>query len=337
MDLNIVWFILIVILFAGYAVLDGFDLGVGMNHLSAENDNDRRILLNSIGPLWDGNEVWLITAGGALFAAFPNAYATVFSAFYTAFMLFLLVLIGRGISIEFRSKVENPTWRKFWDYTFCICSYLLVVLLGVAFGNIIIGIPIDSHKEYLGTFFTLLRPYPIFVGITAVLVLRLHGILYIAMKTEGALHAHFVNKINLSVNLFIVAHLILTGWTLIAYPRMLENYSFPVWYIIPALVLLAIVYLGNQIRSRRFFRAFLASSFIIFGSIVSSAIGIFPNLVISSPEPFHSLDIYNSASSEKTLEIMGIIACFGVPLVLFYTYIINKIFRGKVKIDSHSY
>ncbi|CAG0942216.1 partial cytochrome bd ubiquinol oxidase subunit II, partial [Candidatus Brocadiaceae bacterium] len=178
-NLQVVWFILIGVLLTGYAILDGFDLGVGSLYLLAKGDTNRRILLNSIGPVWDGNEVWLVTGGGALFAAFPDVYATAFSGFYVAFMLLLFVLIFRAVSIEVRSKYEKAWWKSFWDKAFSVSSIVIAFLMGVAIGNIIQGIPIDATKEYVGSFFDLLNPYAIMVGITTVALFMMHGSIYL--------------------------------------------------------------------------------------------------------------------------------------------------------------
>jgi len=232
MELNIIWFVLLTVLFGGYVVLDGFDLGVGMIHLGLKSDLERRTSLNAIGPVWDANEVWLITAGGALFAAFPDVYATVFSGFYTAFMLFLLVIIGRAISIEFRGKVESDKWKKTWDFIFCLSSYLIVLLLGVSLGNIITGIPIYQDKEYAGTFFTLLNPYAVMTGITAVLLIRMHGKIFLAVKTEGEIQQRVAKGINSSLILFVIAYIFHGAWTIILYPGVIKNFLFGSFYLL---------------------------------------------------------------------------------------------------------
>ncbi len=337
MDYNIIWFILIVVLFIGYVILDGFDFGVGMIHYKGETDKQRRINLNAIGPVWDGNEVWLITAGGALFAAFPHVYATVFSGFYMAFMLFLLFVIGRASAIEFRSKVESKKWRSIWDFIFHISSYLIVILLGVALGNIIIGVPIAADMEFAGSFVGLLNPYSIFLGLTAVLLLRMHGNIFMSLKTDGDYQKVFSSKIIISEVYFIIFLIILTVWTLVEYPHMTENFSNPVCYIVPLLMLLSIIYIPIGVKKGSYFKAFIASSFIILANISLAAIGMFPNLVLSNPNPENSLNIYNAASSQQTLENMFIIACIGIPLVLIYSVVVYRFFRGKVEIDEHSY
>ncbi len=187
MDLNTLWFILLGVLLAGYAILDGFDLGVGMLQLVAKTDEERRIVLNSIGPIWDGNEVWLVTFGGAMFAAFPESYATVFSGFYIAFMLVLLALILRAVSIEFRGKIHSRVWRGFWDYGFFVSSLLASILFGVAVGAAMIGIPLNSKGWFVGRFADQLGMYPLAVGLMTVAMFTMHGAIYLYLKTEGEL------------------------------------------------------------------------------------------------------------------------------------------------------
>ncbi len=210
LDLNTVWFLLIGVLFTGYAMLDGFDLGVGALHLFTKKDEERRIMLNAIGPVWDGNEVWLVTGGGALFAAFPNVYATVFSGFYFAFVLLLVALIFRAVAIEFRSKQPMRWWRQMWDVGFAAGSILSSFLIGVAMGNIAWGVPIDARGEYAGTFWTLLRPYPILLGVTTVSLFMMHGSIYAVMKTEGELHRKLRGWINNTIILFIICYATMT-------------------------------------------------------------------------------------------------------------------------------
>jgi cytochrome d ubiquinol oxidase subunit II len=214
-DLNTIWFILIGVLLTGYAILDGFDLGVGALHLFTKEDIDRRILINAIGPVWDGNEVWLVTGGGALFAAFPDVYATVFSGFYIPFMLLLFVLIFRAVAIEFRSKRESKRWRSMWDKAFSFSSFFIAFLMGVALGNIIVGIPVDSTKEYVGGLFNLLNPYSILIGITTVALFMMHGAIYLVMKTEGTLQDIVRGWVNNTIIFFVITYVTSTMATLI--------------------------------------------------------------------------------------------------------------------------
>ena len=337
-DLNTIWFLLIGALLSGYAILDGFDLGVGMVHLFVKGDKERRIMINSIGPVWDGNEVWLVTGGGALFAAFPHVYATVFSGFYNAFILLLFMLIFRAVAIEFRSKRPMHWWRQMWDVAFSIASYLIAFLMGVALGNIITGIPIGPDKEFAGTFLGLLNPYSILVGITTVALFMMHGAIYSVMKTDGELQTKLRSWVNNSIIFFAICYVTTTMATLIYYPHMVENFrSAPVIFIIALLNMLAIANIPREIFKGREFRAFLSSAVSIAALLLIFAIGIFPNIVYSNPNPENSLTIYNAASSEKTLTIMLIIALIGIPFVLAYTISIYWIFRGKVKLDEMSY
>ncbi|MCG6912927.1 cytochrome d ubiquinol oxidase subunit II [bacterium BMS3Abin03] len=338
LDLNTIWFILIGVLLAGYAILDGFDLGVGAFYLLVKDDKDRRVILNSIGPVWDGNEVWLVTGGGALFAAFPDVYATVFSGFYTAFMFLLFVLIFRAVAIEFRSKQQMKWWRKWWDISFSVSSILIAFLMGVALGNIITGIPLGADKEFAGSFFDLLNPYSILVGVTTVALFIMHGTIYATMKTEGELQNKIRTWVNNSIIFFVMMYAVLTTTTLIYYPHMSEHFiGEPFLYVVALLNMLAIANIPREIHHGKEFLAFLSSGFSILTLFILFAIGIFPNIVISNPNPEYSLTIYNAASSQTTLNIMLIIAAIGVPFVLAYTFTIYWVFRGKVKIDSTSY
>ena len=337
-DLNIVWFVLIGILLTGYAILDGFDLGVGSLHLLVKEDKERRLLINAIGPVWDGNEVWLVTGGGALFAAFPNVYATVFSGFYTAFMLLLFVLIFRAVAIEFRSKQEMRWWRQMWDIAFSISSILIAFLMGVALGNIVTGIPINANGEFTGTFLGMITPYTILVGITAVALFMMHGAIYGVMKTEGELHNKMRGWVNNSIIFFVICYVTTTMATLVYYPHMTEHFKdYPYLFIVAILNMLSVANIPREISKGKDFNAFLSSSASIAALMALFAIGLFPNIVMSNPNPENSLTIYNAASSQKTLEIMLIIAMIGIPFVLAYTVSIYWIFRGKVKLTNMSY
>ncbi len=337
-DLNTTWFILIGVLLTGYAILDGFDLGVGALHLLVKDDNERRVMINSIGPVWDGNEVWLVTGGGALFAAFPNVYATVFSGFYTAFMLLLFGLIFRAVAIEFRSKQPMKWWRQMWDVSFSASSILIALLMGIALGNIITGIPLDADKEFAGTFLSLITPYTLMVGITTLALFMMHGAIYGVMKTEGELQKKLRAWVNNTIIFFVICYVTATMATLIYYPHMIEHFkSQPVLFLVALLNMLAIANIPREIFRGREFRAFLSSSASIAALLALFAIGLFPNIVLSNPNPENSLNIYNAASSQKTLGIMLTIAIIGVPFVLAYTVSIYWIFRGKVKLDHMSY
>jgi len=337
-DLNITWFGLVGILITGYAILDGFDLGTGALHLFTRKDEHRRLLLNAIGPVWDGNEVWLVTGGGALFAAFPEAYATVFSGFYTAFILLLFALIFRAVAIEFRSKQPMAWWRRMWDASFAVASVVGSLLLGVAFGNVVWGVPLDARREFAGTFLSLLNPYALLVGITTVALFMMHGAIYIVLKTEGELHVLVRGWVNNTIIFFVICYGITTMATLLFVPHMTRHIVvYPVLFVLPLLTMLAIANIPREMHHGRDFLAFLSSGCTIAGLMALMAVGVFPYLVLSKPNPDFSLTIYNAASSPKTLVIMLLIAAIGVPIVLAYTASIYYIFRGKVKLDVMSY
>jgi cytochrome d ubiquinol oxidase subunit II len=337
-DLNVIWFGLVGVLLTGYAILDGFDLGVGALHLFARRDEHRRIFLNAIGPVWDGNEVWLVTGGGALFAAFPNVYATVFSGFYLAFMLLLMALIFRAVAIEFRSKQPMGWWRQLWDVSFFLGSVLASLLTGIALGNIARGVPIGADGEFAGTFLGLLNPYALLVGVTTLTLFAMHGAIYLLMKTERPLHDQIRTWVQPTMIAFIICYALTTMVTLVWLPHMAEPFTrHPALFLVPVLNMLAIANIPREIYRGRDWRAFLSSCAAIAALLVLFGIGMFPNLVRSWPSPEHSLTVYNAASSQKTLGIMLVIALMGMPLVLGYTVCIYWIFRGKVKLDRMSY
>jgi len=338
LDLNLTWYILIGILLTGYAILDGFDLGVGALHLFTKTDEERRIMINSIGPVWDGNEVWLVTGGGALFAAFPDVYATVFSGYYTAIMLLLAMLIFRAVAIEFRSKQPMSWWRRGWDRAFCVSSILIALLMGVALGNIIVGLPIDASKEFTISFLGLLNPYALLVGITTVALFMMHGAIYVVMKTEGALQEKVRGWINNTIIFFVICYVTMTMATLLYMPHMSEPFKqHPLYFVVALGGMLAIANIPREIHHRREFLAFLSSCVSIVALMALFAIGMFPNIVISTISPEHHLTIYSAASSQRTLGIMLTVAIIGIPFVLAYTASIYWIFRGKVRLDSMSY
>jgi len=337
-DLNTIWFILVGVLFAGYAMLDGFDLGIGALHLFTKEDEERRLMLNAIGPVWDGNEVWLVTGGGALFAAFPNVYATVFSGFYLALYLLLASLIFRAVAIEFRSKRPELWWRQMWDVSFAGGSVLSSLLIGVALGNLAWGVPIDDHGEFAGTFLGLLKPYPLLVGVTTVALFMMHGAIYGVMKTEGKLHDKLRLWAMRSIIFFVICAVTLTMATLLYVPHMAARVRENPWLFSVALLnMLAIANIPREFHKGNDGFAFISSCGAIITLMALFALNIFPNLVYSLPNPENSLNIYNAASSPKTLGIMLVIAGIGVPIVIAYTICIYWIFRGKVKLDRRSY
>jgi cytochrome d ubiquinol oxidase subunit II len=337
MDLNIIWFLLVGILIIGYAILDGFDLGVGMIHLFTKDEEEKKVNLNAIGPVWDGNEVWLLTGGGALFAAFPIVYATVFSGFYLAFVLLLTALIFRAVSFEFRkySEVRN---KKYWDFTFGVGSLLPALLFGVAIGNILHGLPIDARGAYLGTFLTLLNPYSIVVGLVSLTMFLMHGAIYLTLKSSGKQKEKMVKVANNAWIAFVVLYLIATLLTFFfghyLFTSVLSN---PVFWILLVLLFAAIIFIPIGLKTGKFGYTFTASSLTIAIMILLVALSLFPRLVPSSLDLNYSLTIYNASSTPRTLMTMLIIALIGVPIVVGYTIWMYWIFRGKVVIDKDSY
>jgi cytochrome d ubiquinol oxidase subunit II len=337
--LAVIWAVLLAVLLIGYAILDGFDLGVGILHrLVPRNDRERRIFINSIGPLWDGNEVWLVTFGGALFAAFPNAYATVFSGFYTAFMLLLFALILRAVSMEFRGKVAAPAWRRFWDQTFFVGSFTATLLFGVAVGNAIIGIPLDAGGDFTGSLLDQLNPYALAVGLLAVATFAMHGAIFLYLHTGGELQERLRRWIWRTFFLFLAAYLLVSIYTLAAVPNATRNFErLPLAWVVPLLNVLAVANIPRAIHLRRPGYAFVSSSATIAALVFLFGVALFPNLVVSAPDPQHSVTLFNAASSPLTLKIMLAIALLGLPFVLTYTFVIYRTYWGDVRIDDHSY
>ncbi len=339
------WFILLFVLLGGYAMLDGFDLGVGVLHLTGKTDDERRVGLNAIGPVWDGNEVWLVTAGGALFAAFPYVYATVFSAMYLALMLVLVALIMRAVSIEFRSKVESRRWRGFWDVCFFLGSLLPAILFGVAFGNILRGLPINEVNGQLrfvpgffGGFFDLLNPYSVFIGILSLALFTMHGSIYLAGKTQGAQQERLRRQALPLWMAVLLLYVIATGWTLGIRSELFNGLdSRPVFWVMMAVLGAGLIVTPGAIYSRKWLLAFMGSSAMILGMMGLSAVSLYPNLVPSTMAPVYNLTIFNSSSTAYTLKTMLIIALIGMPLVIAYTIAIYVVFKGKVKIGHDSY
>jgi cytochrome d ubiquinol oxidase subunit II len=337
--LIVIWFLLEGVLLAGYALLDGFDLGVGILHpFVPRTDEERRISMNSIGPLWDGNEVWLVTFGGALFAAFPEAYATVFSGFYTAFMLLLLALIFRAVSLEFRSKMSSSSWRRFWDWGFFAGSAVASLLFGVAVGNAMLGMPLDAAGNFYGTVLDQLGPYPLLVGLMTVALFAMHGGLFLYLKTEGDFQQRLRDWMWRSWGFFLVLFMLTTVATVVFIPRATANFLHWPWAaIFVVAAMLAVSNIPRCLYWNKPGQAFLSSGAVILCLVALFGLALYPNLVTASNDPANSVTIFNAASSQKTLTIMLIIAAIGMPFVLAYSGAIYWTFRGKVKLGEHSY
>jgi cytochrome d ubiquinol oxidase subunit II len=339
MDFNILWFALLGVLLFGYAILDGFDLGVGMLYLFiGQNNTERRLMLNSIGPLWDGNEVWLVTFGGALFAAFPIAYASAFSSFYIPFMLLLFALIFRAAAIEFRSKNNSVVWRTAFDSAFALASTTATLLMGVAVGNMMRGIPIGERGIYQGTLLDLLNPYALLVGLFAVTLFAMHGSIFLYLKTEGELQARLQGWMWRTFGFFLIMYILVTIYTLVDMPQVTRHFrEFPLAWLAVLFNVLVIANIPRAIYLGQPFYAFVSSIATVLGLLFLFGIALFPNMIASTIDPQYNLTIYTAASSRNTLVLMAIIAAIGMPLVLTYTAIIYWTFRGKVKLGEFSY
>lgn len=337
-ELQFIWFSAFVALMTGYAILDGFDLGVGMLHLLSKGDYERRVFLNSIGPVWDGNEVWLVTGGGALFAGFPAVYASFCSAFYIPLMILLSGIIFRAVAIEFRSKLAMRWWRCSWDIAFSVGSFIIAFVLGMMMGNLICGISLDAQGEYLGSLGDLINPYALLVAAMTSSLFIMHGAIYLVMKTEGDLHDRVRSWVNPAMVIFIMLYAITTVATLIYQPHMIKTIQErPIFFLAAVASMLAIANIPREIFRANEGRAFISSCFSILSLFILFGIGSYPVVLRACNDPACSLTIFTSSSSEFTLQILLAMALIGLPLVVAYTVSIYWIFRGKVKLDETSY
>jgi len=329
MDLNTVWFILITVLVIGFFLLEGFDYGVGiLLPFLGKDDTDRRVIINTIGPFWDGNEVWLITAGGAMFAAFPEWYATMFSGFYLALILMLLTLIVRGVGFEFRSKDSHPRWRNLWDWMIFVGSFVPALLWGVAFGNLMRGVPIGADMQYAGNFWDLLNPYALAGGLATLTAFTLHGAIFLSLKTKGEImeRAHTAaGRIWRPTVVVVFVFVFLGYFTTDMFTRLGINPG-PVPLGAGAALLAA----GWLIRQRYHGWAFVMSGLTIALSSITVAMGLYPRVMVSSLDDAWSLTIYNASSSPYTLRIMSIVALIFVPIVLLYQGWSYWVFRQRI-------
>ena len=330
MELQIIWFVLWGVLWAVYFMLDGFVLGSGMlQSFLAKNDTERRVVINTVGPVWDGNEVWLITAGGATFAAFPTTYALMFSYLYTALLLLLFALIVRGVSFEFRGKMEGALWKSVWDKAILVSSFLPALLFGVAFGNIFKGLPMDA-AGYHGSFLSLLNPYGLLTGILFVVLFLTHGALYQAVKTTGQLQKRAIAAARmLWIPLLLVAVVFLTA----TYPATLlfDNYlKTPALFLVPGAAVAALLAVRIFLARDHLLSAFTASSLLVLLVVATGLVGLFPNLIPSTLDPHYSLTITNSSSSPYTLMIMTWVAFIFIPIVIAYKIWAYRVFRAPV-------
>ncbi|TXL65152.1 cytochrome d ubiquinol oxidase subunit II [Cerasibacillus terrae] len=329
MSLNELWFLLIAVLFAGFFVLEGFDFGVGtVARFLGKDDIEKRVYINTIGPFWDANEVWLITAGGAMFAAFPHWYATMFSGFYIPLVFMLLALIIRGVAFEFRSKVENKKWRNMWDWGIFIGSSLPPILWGVVLANFMTGMPIDQDKEMVGGFIQFLHPFALLGGVMFLFVCIVHGLQFITLKTEGELQerARKVAKKLAPVTLILVLLFAIVGFI----KTDIFTYHGNLWIILPILTWVTLLLGAILNNKKRDGWAFTMTSLTILLLSASIFIGMFPRVMISSINEAYSLTVYNAASGAYTLKVMSIASLVLLPFVLGYQIWSYYIFRKRV-------
>ena len=330
MELTTIWFGLIAILWIGYFVLEGFDFGVGvLLRVIGRNEPERRAMLRTIGPVWDGNEVWVLVAGGATFAAFPEWYATLFSGFYLALFLILVALIVRGVGIEYRNKRSDQAWRARWDWAIAVCSFLPALLWGVAFGNIVQGVPIGPDKEFTGTFFTLLNPFALLGGLTTLLLFLTHGAVFLALKTEGDLRERanrLAGRVGLAAAVVAVAFLL---WA-----QAIRGDAVSTAIAVGAAVVFVGALVANRLRREGW--AFVGSAATIVLAVASLFVALFPDVMPSSTDAAFSLTTTNAASTPYTLTIMTVVAVIFTPIVLLYQGWTYWIFRKRVTVAPSS-
>ncbi len=328
MDLNTLWFILIAVLFTGFFFLEGFDYGIGiLLPFLGKDDTDRRVIINTIGPVWDGNEVWLITAGGAMFAAFPNWYATLFSGFYVALVLMLLALIVRGVAFEFRSADKNPVWRATWDWAIFFGSLIPALLWGVAMSNLLLGVPIGENMAFEGNFWSLISPLSLLGGLTTLIGFTLHGALFLALKTEGEVQ----NRARkLASWLWLIVGTLVLVVSGVGFFNLSPDARPGLWPVVVPLTEVLLMLAGLMSGQKRDGLAFIMSGLAIVYSTAMFFVALFPSVMISSLNDDWSLTIYNAASSPYTLRTMSWVALIFVPIVLAYQGWTYWVFRKRI-------
>lgn len=335
-----IWFILWGVLWAVYFMLDGFDLGIGtLMPFLARNDEDRRYMYNAMGPFWDGNEVWLITAGGVTFAAFPTAYAIMFNGLYSALLLLLFALIGRGVTFEFRNKVESQSWRNLWDFFHVVGSFLPALLLGVAFANIFAGLPLDKDGVLQGGFFTLLNPYGILGGMLFVAAFMTHGALWLAVKTQGDLRQRALDAAAVTWKALLVIAVLFLAFSWVK-TDLYDNYmKYPYLWIIPIVAVGALLATRTFIITGQEIKAWISSAITIVFITFFGVAGLYPRLLPSSISNEYHVTIWNASSSELTLKIMLGVALVMVPIVIayqtwVYLFLGKKLSRGDLEYEE---
>ena len=338
MELQSTWFFLWGLIWAIFFITDGFDYGIGSLYpFLGRSDSDKRTMINAMGPLWDGNQVWLITAGGVTFAAFPKVYAVMFSSLYSALMLILFALIIRGVSFEFRGKIKDPRWIKIWDTCIFVGSIVPAVLFGVAFANIFQGIPIDRKGIYHGTLFTLLNPYGLLGGVLFLLLFMQHGALWLAIKSTGDLHDRADRTARILWPVLLAVAVVFLAYSKVA-TRLYDNYlAHPVLFLVIAVTVAGLLGARWFMAKKAFFKAWAASALTIAGCTFYGVIGLFPSLFPSSINPRYSLTAFNASSSPLTLKIMLTVVIIFVPIVLAYQIWAYHLFSGKIAEKDFKY
>jgi cytochrome bd ubiquinol oxidase subunit II len=328
MSLPILWFVLLATLWCGFLFLEGFDFGVGMLHgFVGHSDDERRVAINAIGPVWDGNEVWLIVAGAGMFAAFPEWYATMFSGFYLALVAVLVALIIRGVSFEFRAQRDSAAWRGLWSTTLALGSLLVPLLVGCALGNLLRGVPIDSSHEYTGSFFTLLNPYSLFVGLTVVLLCLAHGAAFLALKTKGVVQSRAEAMGRWLAPLAALAVIGFTAWTLAIAGHGARD-------AVPVVAVLAILVAVWLIRAHRDGWAFVATAVAMLATAATIFVLLYPRVMVSSTNAAYSLTVHNASSSSYTLKVMTVVTVIFLPIVLIYQGWTFYVFRKRIDVGD---
>jgi cytochrome d ubiquinol oxidase subunit II len=342
------WFMLVAFMLTAYVILDGFDLGAGIIHsLVAKTDEEKQLVLRSIGPVWDGNEVWLLAAGGTLYFAFPPVYASSFSGFYLPLMMVLWLLMLRAIGIELRSHIDNPMWRSFFDFIFSVSSLLLAIFFGAAIGNVIRGVPLNEEGYFFEALWTdfrvsanpgILDWYTVLTGVVALVTLTTHGANYVATKTSGDVNLRAGRVASITGWILVLLTIVSLIATLSVRPQMLDNYKSHVWgAIFPVIVAGALAAMLYFRAKGRDLAAFLSSTAYITGMLAGAAFAFYPNLLVASTDPNYSMTIHNSAAGQYGLAI-GLIWWFiGICLALGYFIYLYRSFRGKVVLESEGY
>jgi cytochrome d ubiquinol oxidase subunit II len=343
-----VWFVLVALMITAYVVLDGFDLGAGIiNLLVAKGHDERRLVLRAIGPVWDGNEVWLLAAGGALFFAFPLLYASSFSGFYLPLMIVLWLLMLRGVGVELRSHVNDPLWWSFFDFVFSFASFLLAIFFGAAIGNVVRGVPLDAKGYFFEPLWTNFRAgsnpgildwYTVLTGVLALVTLTVHGANYLALKTAGEVNLRSKRVASISWWVLVLLTILSLVATVYVRPEITNNFSTRVWgWIIPIVVAASLVAMKLFLAQRKEFAAFLASTSYIVGMLSGAAFAMYPYLLPASTDPSYSLTIYNARTGPYSLSVGLVWWVIGIGLAIVYFTFLYTSFRGKVTLEGEGY